>query len=323
MLAQIAQRTLRPLARSIATHQGPPVRVAFTPDAGRGVFATRNIRHGGLIHTAEPLLAHPSLQNVSKVCYFCLKRLEIVAATSTEVASPEDYIQKSSFDGLQQKFCSKKCFISAEAFFTVEKQAMWKTFHQFCNDESLRLPLLAKRLVCMVLAGVASKDAVDILSFVKPPQDITLCWMHTRAMLLDAFKGSGVPEEQLAFISGEWYCGVLARLSLNSFRIELLAEDTRSLLMAAVASVSGDAISGSAVYILPSMYNHDCDPNVDITWPTNSTAHLTARRDIKEGEELRITYIDASMVHRARQQLLRQAYHFVCNCGRCKDEEEQ
>lgn len=57
----------------------------------------------------------------------------------------------------------------------------------------------------------------------------------------------------LLVVSDEWYCGVLARLSLNTFRVELLAEDGSNILAAAIASVPGDAISGSAVYILPSM----------------------------------------------------------------------
>jgi hypothetical protein len=36
---------------------------------------------------------------------------------------------------------------------------------------------------------------------------------------------------------------------------ELDAED---LLVAAIASITGDSIVGTAIYILPSMYNHDC-----------------------------------------------------------------
>ncbi|KAH7443730.1 hypothetical protein KP509_02G048400 [Ceratopteris richardii] len=309
---------LRPLLRSMSTQQatqskpGPPVRVSFTPYAGRGVFATRRIAEGEIIHTAEPLITHPSLQNISKVCYFCLRHLRKDLLRRDAAVEMDD-------NGMGINFCSERCSVSAEAFCAVEKKASWKSFHQFCSDEGLRLPLLAKRLMSMVLTGTASRDALEVLSFARHSEEIVSHWMHTRAMLLDTFKSAGVSEEQLAFVTREWYCGVLARLSLNSFRVEILTQDTSSLLMAAAASISGDAISGSAVYILPSMYNHDCDPNTDITWPTNATAHLSARRDIEADEELRITYIDASMPHRARQKLLKEAYHFACNCSRCKD----
>jgi hypothetical protein len=35
-------------------------------------------------------------------------------------------------------------------------------------------------------------------------------------------------------------------------------QDGGDLLAAATASITGDSIVGTAIYILPSMYNHDC-----------------------------------------------------------------
>ncbi|GAV86140.1 SET domain-containing protein/Sterile domain-containing protein/NAD_binding_4 domain-containing protein [Cephalotus follicularis] len=69
--------------------------------------------------------------------------------------------------------------------------------------------------------------------------------------------------------------------------------------------------------MLPSFYNHDCDPNAHIIWIENADAKLKALRDIEEGEELRICYIDASMGHNARQTLLFQGFGFQCSCLRC------
>jgi hypothetical protein len=80
------------------------------------------------------------------------------------------------------------------------------------------------------------------------------------------------------------------------FRVERINElDAEDLPAAAIASITGDSIVSTAIYILPSMYNHDCDRNVNILWPNNVTANLVARQDITRGEELRITYIDANM----------------------------
>ncbi|PRQ44392.1 putative histone-lysine N-methyltransferase chromatin remodeling SET family [Rosa chinensis] len=69
--------------------------------------------------------------------------------------------------------------------------------------------------------------------------------------------------------------------------------------------------------MLPSFYNHDCDPNGHIIWIENADARLKALRDVDEGEELRICYIDASMDHDARQSFLSQGFGFQCNCPRC------
>lgn len=59
-------------------------------------------------------------------------------------------------------------------------------------------------------------------------------------------------------LSEEWYTGVLARIRINSFRIELPVLCYEDLLSAASASVEAEAAVGNAVYILPSLYNHDC-----------------------------------------------------------------
>lgn len=59
-------------------------------------------------------------------------------------------------------------------------------------------------------------------------------------------------------LTEEWYTGVLARIRINAFRIELAVGSYEDLLSLAAASVEAEAAVGNAVYILPSLYNHDC-----------------------------------------------------------------
>ncbi|KAG1334158.1 putative histone-lysine N-methyltransferase ATXR4 [Cocos nucifera] len=62
--------------RNPAARSGPPpIRVALTESAGRGVFATRKIGTGELIHSAQPLVTYPSYSLLHKVCYYCLRKL--------------------------------------------------------------------------------------------------------------------------------------------------------------------------------------------------------------------------------------------------------
>lgn len=119
----------------------------------------------------------------------------------------------------------------------------------------------------------------------------------------------------------DWYVGVLSRLHLNSFRVETVP------LVTGFTDLRGgqgfaDSRVGSAAYLLASLFNHSCDPNVNVTWPYgNGTAVFRAARDIDAGEQLTITYIDAeSAVSERRQQLL-WAYGFKCMCARCCEEE--
>ena len=55
--------------------QGLPVVIAHTEASGRGVYAARRIPAGEVVHKAQPLVAHPTLENLDKVCYHCLARL--------------------------------------------------------------------------------------------------------------------------------------------------------------------------------------------------------------------------------------------------------
>lgn len=184
----------------------------------------------------------------------------------------------------------------------------------------VRFPLIAKRLACMVTSSGSSPNSLDILSHVNLSHGIPADWITERKLLCKALSSKEARGLNLSFLTDDWYAGVLARLHINAFRIERVdQEDSEDILAAAAASILGESILGSAVYVVPSMYNHDCDPNVDTIWPENATAHLVARRSIKSGEELHITYIDSSMAPDERRSFLEEHYGFTCECARCRE----
>ncbi|KAJ9554781.1 hypothetical protein OSB04_009395 [Centaurea solstitialis] len=279
----------------------PPIQVLLTESAGRGVFATRNIEPGELIHTAKPIVSHPSLSSVNKVCYFCLK------------TTPNGF----HIDQQKESFCSEECREQAKGFYEVEKKADWSAFVDHCRSRALKYPLLAKRLACMVISGMTSAEGLDVLQPALLSAEMISLMEEELGLLRDALKGAGMTTEQLTFLTIEWYAGVLARIRINAFRIELAGGSYEDLLALAAASVESEAAVGNAVYMLPSFYNHDCDPNTHIVWVENVEARLKALRDIKAGEELRICYIDASMSRDARQNILSNGFGFECRCARC------
>jgi hypothetical protein len=64
------------------------------------------------------------------------------------------------------------------------------------------------------------------------------------------------------------------------------------------------------------------DPNIAVEFLENDCAMtLRARRDVAQGEELHITYIDADAVVGMRQRELEWGYGFLCRCPRCLEEE--
>nr|GEX21844.1 histone-lysine N-methyltransferase ATXR4 [Tanacetum cinerariifolium] len=148
----------------------------------------------------------------------------------------------------------------------------------------------------MVISGTTSAESLDILQ----PERL-----------------SAEMISQGSILNITWYAGVLARIRINAFRIELAGGSYEDLLASAIASVESEAAVGNAVYMLPSFYNHDCDPNTHIIWLQNVEARLKALREIEAGEELRICYIDASMDRDARRNLLSNGFGFECRCPRC------
>ncbi|XWS56139.1 hypothetical protein CRYUN_Cryun09bG0060900 [Craigia yunnanensis] len=279
----------------------PPIRVALTESADRGVFATRRIGAGDTIHTAKPIVSHPSLSAINTVCYFCLKKMKPFSESQSQDVS----------------FCCEQCKESSKVFYDIEKKADWLAFDNYCRTQGLKYPLLVKRLACMVISGDAPADIVDILQPASLTQGMILKMEEEFCLLRNAFSKANMGDEHTSFLTKQWYTAVLARIRINAFRIDLAGGMYEDLLSLAAASIEAEVAVGNAIYMLPSFYNHDCDPNTHIVWIENADAKLKALRNIDEGEELRICYIDASMSCDARQSLLSQGFGFKCNCLRC------
>lgn len=195
---------------------------------------------------------------------------------------------------------------------------------------------------------LAPMPAVAYLCRANLPPDAALAlpaaWQRSHALLVRALGAmlDGEPPRSAARLlpavravsAPGWYAQVLSRLHLNSFRVEAPATAplmaaaatassssfTAALLQAASASPASQAL-GSAVYSAASLANHSCDPNADAAWPRgDARLRLTARRDIAPGEQVTITYVDASLGVEERRALLKHSYGFVCACARCGEE---
>ncbi|GAQ80581.1 hypothetical protein KFL_000570280 [Klebsormidium nitens] len=297
--------------------EGLPLTVRASATAGRGMYAAEEIAAGEVIQDAAPIVAHPTLNNIDKCCYLCLKY------TQEGVRYYPDGVKSPAEGKLRPSFCSEACALYAEdQFYGVEQQANWTKLVEHGREHGLRFPLLVARLACMVLSEAAEPDVLRPLCFVKtdptPPE-----WVEEHSIVYQALRRSGQSDEALRFLTLDWYVSVIARMHLNSFQVDIVRPlDPSDLFAAASDAAAGHGSAGSAVYLLPSMYNHSCEPSVDIHWPRDAIARFEARRDIQEGEELTITYIDASLPVETRQKHLEWAYGFRCQCQRCQDEKE-
>lgn len=76
---------------------------------------------------------------------------------------------------------------------------------------------------------------------------------------------------------------------------------------------------GAAVIPDISYINHSCAPNAKTTYYVNGgPISVEATRDIRKGEEVNISYCDEGQSRKARQEYLKEYYHFTCACPKCR-----
>ncbi len=96
-----------------------------------------------------------------------------------------------------------------------------------------------------------------------------------------------------------------------------------------IETESGDFLDneGSALYAIQSACNHSCEPNSKSTFPfSNHTVALVATKDLVEGEEIFISYLDECALTRSRhsrRKFLMENYLFMCECNRCQREADE
>lgn len=81
---------------------------------------------------------------------------------------------------------------------------------------------------------------------------------------------------------------------------------------------------GFSTYFLASFFSHSCSPNSIWNESATSGFSLRARRSIRPGEEISISYIPEDYLARPaveRRQALESTKSFVCQCERCSTEE--
>ncbi|KAK4176680.1 set domain-containing 5 [Triangularia setosa] len=80
----------------------------------------------------------------------------------------------------------------------------------------------------------------------------------------------------------------------------------------------GSQAREGGLFLEASRINHSCRPNAQNTWNANiGRLTIHALRDIKEGEEITITYLDQTTEYVSRQQFLKGSFSFGCRCELC------
>jgi len=111
----------------------------------------------------------------------------------------------------------------------------------------------------------------------------------------------------------------------NSSLDSLLSNQDESLLKVLLI-YSCNSFENGRIYHRLSRVNHSCNPNAvvveDPSGENDDVSILKAACDIKAGDEIHISYLGKYLFssYPIRQRLLKANKHFVCQCVRCKDD---
>jgi hypothetical protein len=121
-----------------------------------------------------------------------------------------------------------------------------------------------------------------------------------------------LPLDLLPFCTRSTLITAIDRDAHNSFGIRSLDDDASEMF-------------GYGTWPSASYWNHACSPNI-LKRRVGRTWTFVTSREIKQGEELCITYLggeEEELGVRERREMLWKAWKFVCGCTRCKAESQE
>ncbi|KAH8910479.1 SET domain-containing protein [Coniochaeta sp. PMI_546] len=312
---------------------------------GRGLQATATFPAGSAIAVfPHPLLCLPDGDHVRTTCDWCLKPGTSSSSSSSSPTAPPHAPQTKLSLCTRCRYasyCSKKCQASA-----------WRATHK------LECPALC-RIKDSLFGSTRGEKATDpreekwfVPTPVRAAMQLLLRLGRNDQAVRDAV-GGGLPfinssnsgAGEGAALEGNvqgfrdygdgtvWKdLGAQARAALSFAGLEVGADDNRAEVAAEgvrrmLCMVQTNAFDrrdedvGAAGVFLDvdlAMANHSCVPNAHVVFVGRS-AVLRAEREIREGEEVEISYIDNTLSKEERQKAL-ELYHFRCQCRRCRDD---
>ncbi|XP_039962033.1 SET domain-containing protein SmydA-8 [Bactrocera tryoni] len=264
----------------------PAWEIGVSKIAGRGIFATRNIKRGEVIFRDSPLLIGPSAraEDTLNSCSNCFKML------------PDTKFMCRQGCGLPIcSLCGKKQQHKADC--TLFKS--WKP----CEPDVANSLLI--RLLCVGRAINLTKDQRDLIYCLQANLD-----NNHRTEVRNAAKGfNEFPTDKKVI---EIMNRTVAVLRTNGF------DET------ADRSNDNAEFLYRALFPLFAVMNHDCIPNSYYTFEEktrNMVVHASV--DIPEGTEITTTYTKLFTGNLARHLFLKMKKGFTCKCPRCSDPTEK
>ncbi|KAF5327714.1 hypothetical protein D9619_004677 [Psilocybe cf. subviscida] len=271
---------------------------------GRGIYSKYMRRPGDILFTTRPHVAALSNDNLDQYCASCF-RIKTGALKKCSGCKLLCYCDDA---------CQKRDWI----FHKHECAAVQKWYSSSNSVPGDAIRCLGRILWRKQKLGRESVWAreIDLLeshraSLSKDPSSQEAQMYAQLAQAIVHFMGLTSPQDlaEYGMDSAGDLVNLISRFTTNTFTVS-----TPSL------EPLGACVSPTVALI-----NHSCDPNAVVVFPrTGSNSgeeplmHVIALKHIAPDEEVLTAYIDTTLPTSKRQALLKDTYHFSCQCGLCR-----
>ncbi|KNG85894.1 SET and MYND domain protein [Aspergillus nomiae NRRL 13137] len=270
----------------------PSVHTKATPGPapgglGRGLFASNTIKIGeDVLHITSPFVAVLDTPRLSDTCSGCFGNKPVHHGGSLKNCTGCKVV----------KYCDKEC-----------QRKDWKFAHAhecaiFKNLNPRILPSNARALLRMIVRSERQKytnEELELFSQLEThiseirdqsPEQWERIALSSKAV--KAYSGTDMKEETISAFG--------AKLELNSFNLTSIVSDRMGLYLHPYAA----------------LINHSCNYNAAVGFDGDNL-YIKATRPIQQGEQIFISYVDATNPVRLRRSELRERYYFDCQCAKC------
>lgn len=287
---------------------------------GRGLFAKKDFKPGQLIYVEEdPICVIPAIEKLAlisrgKICALCNVSLGSISS---------HFIMKNGLDcnTCASVWCSKKCK-SKDIIHGALKHnkgnknklvncANWNKFEAHCqrtsNDSAYSLGIIFAQLLLNKDSSKRNKQYLE-----------ALCGVSQRVRVRGQYS---IQESETSVDKFEDKWREVYALFIESFPTLADNIDFETFLFC-IGKFNINKLSNNQIYFISSFINHHCEPNVRYEFDSKLKLSLYARKEIKKGDQLYITYVNPLHGVILRRRELRVQYGFICKCCRCKKELE-
>ncbi|KAK9388618.1 hypothetical protein V1515DRAFT_578937 [Lipomyces mesembrius] len=259
------------------------------PSRGNGLVVAKDIPAYSEILRKIPDVSVPDSDHRSQICANCF----LFAADTGDRVQPGSVVKVFSCGKCRSTYyCSQDCQLQD-----------WKAYHK---RECKILASLAGQVPpspVVLLMRILMMDGSKRDRFYNAMENL-MSHIDDRGKMEDfatlVLMSKGAKEYSGTKLSLDAVVGLLCKVMTNSASIANPSYDTVGMMFDPVIS----------------LINHSCDPNAVLVFNKNVLL-VRAVREIKEGEEILISYTDNTMPMPYRKEQLRTRYFFDCQCSAC------